>query len=191
MELPRTRLFTNKALSALLIPLFMEQLLGTLVGMVDGIMVSSVGEAAISAVALVGNISAIMLNLFAALATGGSIVTSQLIGAGKMKDARRSAGQVITLTVAVSSALALICCLFNRQLLTLVFGKVETDVMDNAVTYFYYNALSLPFLAVCSAGGAIMRAQGISRVTFYVSLLRNAVNVGGNAICILGLGMGV
>jgi len=48
MELPRTRLFTNKALSALLIPLFMEQLLGTLVGMVDGIMVSSVGEAAIS-----------------------------------------------------------------------------------------------------------------------------------------------
>lgn len=191
MELPRTRLFTNKALVSLLVPLFLEQMLGTLVGMVDGIMVSSVGEAAISAVSLVGNISAIMLNLFAALATGGSIVTSQLIGAGKMKDARRSAGQVITITVAVSSILALLCCLFNRSLLTLIFGKIDTDVMDNAVTYFYYNALSLPFLAVCSAGGAIMRAQGNSRVTFYVSLLRNAVNIGGNAICILGLGMGV
>lgn len=191
MELPRTRLFTNKALITLLIPLFMEQLLGTLVGMVDGIMVSSVGEAAISAVNLVGNISAVMLNLFAALATGGSIVTSQLIGAGDISKARRSAGQVITMTVAVSSILALLCCLFNRPLLTLVFGKVDTDVMNNAVHYFYYNAISFPFLAICSAGAAIMRAQGNSRVAFYVSLLRNAVNIGGNAICIFGLGMGV
>ena len=77
MELPRQRLFSNKMLVALILPLFFEQLLGTLVGMVDGIMVSSVGESAISAVSLVGNISAVMLNLFAALATGGSIVTSR------------------------------------------------------------------------------------------------------------------
>ena len=91
MELPRQRLFTNKALVSLLIPLFMEQLLGTLVGMVDGIMVSSVGESAISAVALVGNISAVMLHLFTALAVGGSIVTSQMIGAGDVSRARRSA----------------------------------------------------------------------------------------------------
>ncbi|MBR3978292.1 MAG: MATE family efflux transporter [Oscillospiraceae bacterium] len=191
MELPRRQLFTNKALVWLFIPLFLEQLLNTLVGMVDGIMVSSVDEAAIAAVSLVGNISAVILNLFAALATGGAIVTSQLIGAGDMNKARRSAGQVITMTVAVSSLLGLLCCLFNRQLLSLVFGKVEADVMDNAVTYFFYNALSFPFLAVCSAGGAIMRAQGNSRVAFYVSLLRNAVNLGGNAICIFGLGMGV
>lgn len=191
MELPRTRLFTNKALVTLLIPLFFEQMLGTLVGMVDGVMVSSVGEAAISAVTLVGNISAVMLNLFAALATGGSIVTSQLIGSGNEKQARRSAGQVITMTVLVSSALALLCCLFNRPLLTLVFGKVDKEVMDASVSYFYYNALSFPFLAVCSAGAAIMRAQGNSRVAFYVSLLRNAVNLCGNAVCIYGLGMGV
>ena len=72
MELPRQRLFSNKMLVALILPLFFEQLLGTLVGMVDGIMVSSVGESAISAVSLVGNISAVMLNLFAALATGAS-----------------------------------------------------------------------------------------------------------------------
>ena len=191
MELPRQRLFSNKMLVALILPLFLEQLLGTLVGMVDGIMVSSVGESAISAVSLVGNISAVMLNLFAALATGGSIVTSQLIGAGRKRDSSRSAGQVITMTVAVSSMLGLGCLLFSRPLLHLVFSDVEKQVMEDSVTYFFYDALSYPFLALCSAGSAIMRANGNSKVTFYVSMLRNAVNVAGNAICIYGLKMGV
>ena len=191
MELPRQQLFSNKKLIALILPLFLEQMLGTLVGMVDGIMVSSVGESAISAVSLVGNISAVMLNLFAALATGGSIVTSQMIGAGRKEDSRRSAGQVITMTVAVSAMLGLGCLLFSRPLLHLVFSDVEKQVMDDSVTYFFYDALSYPFLALCSAGAAIMRANGNSKVTFYVSMLRNAVNVAGNAICIYGLKLGV
>ena len=63
--------------------------------------------------------------------------------------------------------------------------------MQASMTYFAYNALSFPFLAVCSAGAAVLRANGNSKVSFYVSLLRNAVNIGGNAICIYGLGMGV
>jgi putative MATE family efflux protein len=108
-----------------------------------------------------------------------------------MNKARYSAGQVITMTVSVSALLGLLCILFNRPLLGLVFGKVEKDVMDASVTYFFYNAMSFPFLALCSAGSVIMRAQGNSKVTFYVSLLRNGVNIAGNAICIYGLGMGV
>lgn len=191
MELPRQRLFTNRTLTLLVLPLIFEQMLGTLVGMVDGIMVSSVGEAAISAVSLVGNISAVMLNLFTALAAGGAIVTSQLIGAGKRKDARRSAGQVITMTVGFSLLLSVACIAFNRPLLRLFFSDVEKQVMDDSVVYFFYNAASFPFLALYSAGAAILRANGNSKVSLYVSLLRNAVNIVGNAICIYGLHMGV
>lgn len=191
MELPRRQLFDNKKLALLILPLIFETLLGTLVSMVDGIMVSSVGEAAISAVSLVGNISAVMLNLFSALAGGGAIVTSQLIGAGDIKKARRSAGQVITVTVGFSILVGLGCVVFNRPLLQLFFSDVEKQVMDDSVTYFFYNAISFPFLALCSAGAAIMRADGNSKVSFYVSLLRNAVNIVGNAVCIYGLHMGV
>lgn len=191
MELPRQRLFTNRTLTLLILPLIFEQLLATLVGMVDGIMVSSVGEAAISAVSLVGNISAVMLNLFTALASGGSIVTSQFIGAAKHKDARRSASQVITMTVGFSIAIALLCILFNRPLLRLFFSNVEKQVMDDSSVYFYFDALSFPFLALYSSGAAILRANGNSKVALYVSLLRNAVNIAGNAICIYGLHMGV
>ena len=81
------RLFSNKQLIRLVIPLAIEQGLAILVGMADSVMVSSAGEAAISGVSLVDMINAIALNLFAALATGGAVVTSQYLGARNMEKA--------------------------------------------------------------------------------------------------------
>ena len=191
MDQPRRWLFTTRGLILLVLPIIAEQLLSQLVGMVDGIMVSSVGEVAISAVSLVTNFSGVIINLLSALSGGGCIVTSQFIGAGKESQARRSAGQVITMGVLVGTALCAGCLIFNRQLLTLFFGSVEQAVLDDAVTYFFFDALSYPFLAVCSAGAAIMRAKRNSKVTFYIGILRNLVNLVGNAICIFVLKMGV
>lgn len=191
MEQPRRSLFTTRSLIILMFPIMGEVLLTQLVGMVDGIMVSSVGEVAISAVSLVTNFSAVIINLLTALASGGSIVTSQLIGAEKHKDAKRSAGQVITMTVLFSTAIAFLCLCFNRPLLRLFFGNVEASVLKDAVTYFAYDAASYPLLALCAAGGAILRSKGDSKTMFYISLLRNAVNIAGNAVCIYILKMGV
>ena len=187
----RKTLFTTRSLILLMLPIIGENLLSQLVGVVDGIMVSSVGEVAISAVSLVANVSTVIINLLIALATGGSIVTSQLIGAEKHTDAKRSTGQVITMTFLVGTVLALICLLLNRNILRLFFGKVETAVLDDSVTYFFYDALSYPFLSLCAAGGAVMRSRGNSKTMFYVSILRNIVNIVGNAICIYVLKMGV
>ena len=83
MELPSQRLFTNKQLVALILPLVMQSIMNSLVGMVDSVMVSSVGEAAISAVSLVNTIMTVVLMLFSALSVGGSVLTSQYIGARK------------------------------------------------------------------------------------------------------------
>lgn len=73
-------LFDNKALTALIIPLIVEQLLAVLVGMADSIMVANVGEAAVSGVSLVDNIMVLLINIFAALATGGAVVAGQYLG---------------------------------------------------------------------------------------------------------------
>ena len=72
------KLFTNRMLLTLLWPLVVEQALNVLVGMSDTVMVSSVGEAAISGVSLVDMINYLILNIFAALATGGAVITSQI-----------------------------------------------------------------------------------------------------------------
>ena len=191
MEQPRRSLFTTKSLLLLIFPIMAETLLSQLVGMVDGVMVSSVGEVAISAVSLVTNISAVIINLVVALGSGGSVVTSQLLGAERHGEAKRSSGQVITMTFLFGLLVAAVCLIFNRNLLKLFFGHVEESVLDDAVIYFYYDAASYPLMALCAAGGAILRSRGDSKTMFYISILRNLINIAGNAVCIFYLKMGV
>ena len=78
-------LFDNKALTALIIPLIIEQFLAVLVGMADSIMIASVGEAAVSGVSLVDNIMVLLINIFSALATGGAVVAGQYLGQKRKK----------------------------------------------------------------------------------------------------------
>ena len=122
-------LFANRDLLRLLWPLVIEQTLAALVGMSDTVMVSSVGEAAISGVSLVDMINNLIINVFAALATGGAVVTSQFLGARKPQDASRSAGQLVTLSALLGVAVAAFCLLLRTPLLRLFFGTITDDVM--------------------------------------------------------------
>ena len=185
------RLFSNKRLVQLIIPLVIEQGLTILVGMCDGVMVSSVGEAAISGVSLVDMINAVILVLFAALATGGAVVTSQLLGARRQEDARRSAGQLVLMAFTLGVAAMALCLIFARGLLKLFFGSIDESVMDAGLIYLRITALSFPFIALYNAGAALFRSTGISKISMQVSLLMNAINIVGNALCIFVLKMGV
>ena len=185
------RLFSNKSLIKLIIPLVIEQGLTILVGMVDGVMVSSAGEAAISGVSLVDMINAVILVLFAALATGGSVVTSQFLGARDMEKARRSVGQLILMAIALGIATMVPCLIFDKQLMKLCFGAIEPDVMEAGLKYLRITALSFPFIALYNAGAAIFRSSGNSKVSMQASFLMNVINVVGNAFCIFVLKWGV
>lgn len=184
-------LFTRKDLTKLLIPLIIEQLLAVAVGMVDVVMVSAVGENAVSGVSLVDSITILIIQLLSALATGGAVVSSQFLGQKNGEKACQSAGQLILVTTVASAALALLSFLFNRQILGLVFGKVEQEVMTDAMIYFKITAVSYPFLAVYNSCAALYRSMGNSKVSMFVSLIMNGINVAGNSICIFVLHMGV
>lgn len=185
------RLFSNKSLVKLIIPLIIEQGLTILVGMADGVMVASVGEAAISGVSLVDMIAAVILVLFSALATGGAVITSQFLGARDMEKARRSAGQLILMAATLGLVIMVPCLLFSEQLLMLCFGAIEADVKEAGLVYLRITALSFPFLALYNAGAAIFRSVGNSKVSMQVSLVMNVINVVGNAFCIFVLHWGV
>ena len=88
-------LFDNKALTSLIFPLIVEQLLAVLVGMADSIMIASVGEAAVSGVSLVDQIMVLLINIFAALATGGAVIAGQYLGHRKQDAACESANQLV------------------------------------------------------------------------------------------------
>lgn len=187
----KKQIFSTKELIKLIVPLIIEQSLAILVGMCDGIMVSSVGEAAISGVSLVDMINNVVLNLFAALATGGAVVTSQFLGARNVYSARDSAGQLVSMALFFGVGVMSACLVFAHGLLNLFFGAITEDVMTASLTYFRITALSFPFIALYNAGAAIFRSLGNSKLSMKVSILMNLINVAGNTLCIYGLKMGV
>lgn len=184
-------MFTRKDLIKLLAPLIVEQILAVLVGMADVVMVAAVGETAVSGVSLVDSISLLIIQLLAALATGGSVVCAQYLGKRSPDQACKAAGQLFLVTTLISAAIAGVALAGNRHLLSLIFGQVEEDVMRNAMIYFRISAFSYPFLAVYNSCAALYRAMGNSKVSMYTSLAMNGINIAGNAICVFGLHMGV
>lgn len=184
-------MYSNKSLWKLLIPIMLEQLLTSLVGTVDTMMVSNVGSAAVSGVSLVDSINKLMLFLFTALATGGAIVCAQYLGRRDKANAEKAARQVLLAAAALGVLVGAACLLLRKDLLRLIFGTVEADVMQAAETYFLYTALTYPFIAVFNASAAVYRASGNTRLPMLISAGSNLLNVIGNAVLMFGFGMGV
>ncbi len=184
-------LFSNTDLRKLIIPLILEQTLAITVGMADTMMISSVGEAAVSGVSLVDMLNMLIFSVLAALSTGGAVVTSQSLGAKRIQDACKSAKQLVFTVVACGVLMAATMILFRQGLLRLFFGSIEADVMKAALIYLVISAVSFPFLGIYNACAALFRSMGKSNVTFAVSVIGNVINVVGNAVCIFGLHMGV
>ena len=184
-------MFSNQALKKLIIPLVIEQLLVILVGFCDTIMVSSVGEAAVSAVSLVDSINVLLINVFAALGTGGAVVAAQFIGQGSLEKARFSAKQLLLITAILSLVIMGVILLFNTSILHLAFGNVDSGVMNNAETFFLVSALSYPFIALYNSGAALFRAIGNSKISMITSAIMNVINIIFNTIFIFGLKLGV
>ena len=184
-------LFSNHDLWMLLVPLVVEQLLNSLMGTADSIMVSNVGSAAISAVSLVDSINILVIQAFYALAAGGTIVCSQYIGQRDKENAEESARQLVFVVASISTAVMAVCLLTRGPLLRLIFGSVEADVMEAARIYFFYTALSFPFIALYDAGSSIYRAQGNTRLPMTIAVVSNGLNIAGNAVLIWGFHLGV
>lgn len=189
--IPQNPMFSGQSLRKLIIPLIIEQLLAVMVGLFDSIMVSSVGEAAVSGVSLVDTINILLICIMSSFATGGTVVVSQYIGAQRKDKANESASQLIFTVLACAVLLMVFVLAFKTQIMNLVFRDIEKDVFDNALIYMIYSAVSYPFLAVYNACAALFRSQGNSKVSMLTSLLMNVINIVGNAILIYGLQMGV
>ncbi len=183
--------FSGRDLRRLIIPLVIEQLLAITVGLLDSVMVSQVGEAAISAVSLVDTVNVLLVNTFAALATGGAAIAGQYLGRQERDKAGHAGEQLLLFMAEASLLITLLFYLARGFVLNVVFGQVEPDVAAYANTYYLIVESSTPFLAVYSAGAALFRVMGNSKISMWVSLGMNIINAVGNALLIFGLHMGV
>jgi putative MATE family efflux protein len=183
--------WNNKRLFTLFVPLIIEQLLVVMMGIIDMVMVSYVGEHAVSGISLVESINFLFITAFSAIATGGSVVISQYLGRKDEKNACVSAKQLIYISVFISAVLMIFTLFTRRLMLKTIYGNIADDVMKSADIYFIFIAISYPFLALYTAAAAIFRSMGNSKVPMQIVILMNILNIGGNALFIYVMKMGV
>ena len=183
--------FTNRQLVALIWPLMLEQLLSITVGLADSLMVSTVGDASISAVSLVDSISNLMIYIFSAMSAGGAAVAGQYIGKRAQGDACRAGQQLIALLAIVSTSFVALLYIFKNAVLTTLYGQIAPEVMRAVNTYYSIVIASIPAIALYNGGAALFRTMSKSSMSLRVSLLMNSINVTGNAVLIFGFHMDV
>lgn len=184
-------MFSNKDLKNMIVPMFFEQLLVMLVGIVDTFVISYAGESAVSGVSLVNSFNTIFIYLFTALASGGAVVISQYIGKKDKENSVKSSSQLFMFSTIFSIMIAVLVLIFNESLLKLLFGEVENSVMDACITYLRISAYSYPAIAIYNAGAALYRSMGKTKLTMYISIVSNIINAVGNMIGVFVLHAGV
>ena len=184
-------MFSKNYISRLIWPLVAEQFLAMTIGACDTVMVSSVGEAGVSGVSLVDQLGQLVIQLFAAFATGGAVVASQYLGNKDAENARHSSKQLLNLCTAAGLVFVAVCLPLRRVILTWIFGSMETEIMDAALTYFVWILLSFPLLGIYNSCAALCRSMGNSKISLKVSLVMNLLNIAGNALLIYVAKLGV
>jgi Na+-driven multidrug efflux pump len=182
--------FSNADLKTLIVPIIIEQFLALMVGIADTMMISYAGEAAVSGVSLVNQLNNVFIMVFTALASGGAVVASQYIGSKDRKNGVLAASQLVMITGLISILMTVVVLLFGRQMFDLLFGNVETDVLEAGLTYLRISAYSFPFLAVYNGCAGLFRSMGKTKELMNVSIVMNIINVVGNAIGIFVLRAG-
>lgn len=182
----KEKLYSNKNLLYLFIPLVIEQGLEYLVGFADSLMVAKVGEAAVSGVSLVDFVMALLISIFTALATGGGAITGQYLGSKKDNEANQSALQMMKVTFYLSIVITLIIFVLKNSVLHLLFGSISSDVyhhamnivnvIGNALCVFILKmgveGIAIPTL-VSRVGAALLILYFSKKTTIHLSQLMN------------------
>ncbi|BBK76171.1 MATE family efflux transporter [Clostridium butyricum] len=184
-------MFSNESLKKLIIPIFMDQILIIIASIIATMMISYAGEAAVSAVSLIDMINMLLINVLAALTAGGAVIVSQYIGFRDKNKSCIAASQLFTIATIISIGIMGFVFIFHKPLLKILFGNVDHNVMNLAITYFVIYSISYPFLSIYDSGAALFRSIGNSRVPMIVSIAMNAINIVGNAIGIFVFNAGV
>ena len=123
------------------------------------------------------SLNILIINIFAAMATGGAIICAQHLGSDQKNKANQALKQLIISVTLISILITIPCILFRRPLLTPIFESVKKSVMDKSLSYLFITALSYPFIALYNAGAASFRTSQNSRLPMTIAFSSNISNI--------------
>jgi multidrug resistance protein, MATE family len=156
-------------------PVIGENLLQTLLGVMDTILVAGLGAVALAGVGSALQVIFVLIGALTALSVGASVLVAQAYGAGDLAAASRYAQQSLLWSVIVSIPLALLGLLLSVPILSL-FG-MEADVARVAADYLHVTLGTLTTIMVLLIGGGVLRGAGDSRTPMLITALANIINV--------------
>jgi len=156
-------------------PVIVENLLQTLVGVVDLLMVAQLGAAAIAGVGVSVQVLFVIFAAIAAVATGTTVLVARFTGAGEPQNAARVAKQSILLGIALGVLLALFGVPGAKPLVALL--GAGPDVVELGGGYLEIVFLTAAALTLSFVLSAALRGAGDSRSPMVVALGMNVVNV--------------
>lgn len=180
-----------RQIMALFLPILIDQSFIIGLNLVNTAMISSSGVAAVSAVNMVDALNIFLINVFVAVATGGTVVVAQYKGNGNDRMVSRAAAGTVTSVTLLSLAIGLLIIGFHNPILQVLFGSASPDVLDSARTYLLGSSISFVGLAVVQAVCAALRGIGRTRASLALSLIMNLLYVLLNIVFITLLNMGV
>jgi putative MATE family efflux protein len=170
-------------------PVMAEQSFVMMMGFVSSVLVASIGEHAVSAVAMVDSVSQLIIAFYAALTTGGTIVVAQYMGRKDADKAKSAAGQAFILSALLSLVILIFFAAFGGNVIDTVFADAEPDVKESAYRFLFIIMFSYPFLAAVQTSFGILRGSGDTRTPMFISIIMNIVNLSLGLVLIRGLNL--
>ncbi|MCJ8014209.1 MATE family efflux transporter [Paenibacillus sp. KQZ6P-2] len=180
-----------KQIIAIIIPIFVDQAFIILMSLMNTAMISSSGVAAVSAVSMVDSLNIFLVNVFIAVATGGTVIVAQYKGSGNQEMVSKAAGQAITAVAVLSVLLSVSVIAFHTPVLNLLFGQADADVFQNARIYLIGSCISYPFIGIFQAVTGALRGVGETKACLGLSLILNVTYMLLNILFITVFDMGV
>lgn len=179
----------RKNLFQLFVPIAFETLFFMLAGMVDTLMLSSVGDAAVGAVGTANTYISIFIMMFNVVSTGMIAVMTQYIGAGREGVAYQAKQLGVMFNAALGVCLSLFMCFFSGKLLEVV--GVAPLLMGHAKTYLQIVGSFCFLNALTPIFSSYLRAFGYTKHPMIATIIANVVNLVLNAVFLFVFKWGV
>lgn len=178
-----------KTLLQLFIPICLETLFYMLSGMVDTLMLSSVGDNAVGAVGTANTYIGVFIIMFSVISTGVMAVMTQNIGAKRQGVAyqARQIGLLFNLCLGIVLGILLSTC----SGIILDFIGISKDLYNPAKTYFQIVGGFCILNALIPIFSGYLRAFGHTNCSFWATFFANLMNFSLNAIFLFVLHLGV
>lgn len=166
------------------VPSIVELVFMSLIGSVDTMMVGGLGKVAISAVGLSAQPRLLFFAPLFALNIGLTAIVARRKGEDNPKEANIALKNSLVIAFALSVVLTAVAMKYSDAIM--LFSGAKEDSLQWATEYFYIMQLSIPLSALSLAITAAQRGVGNTKITMYVNLTANCVNVMFNFLLIKG-----